>query len=361
METLIAKQILNFEGHHYNCQQILNTHPESLSEKEFVALFYFLHEWFNDSPTLTIHTSGSTGTPKEIEVEKELMINSAVATCLFLELKPGDTALLCMPLDYIAGKMMVVRALVANLSLIITETSGHPLQNIYFPCTFAAMVPLQIYNTLRDKGERWLLGQIKHIIIGGGAINKEIETELKEMSGHFWSSYGMTETLSHIALRRLNGLYASAYYTPFEDVSLSLSTDNTLIINAPRVCRKPLTTNDIATIKPDGTFRIIGRSDNVINSGGIKIQIEEIEEKLRPVLRQSYAITSRPNQKFGQEIVLLLQKSDKSPTPKEIEKKLEEILPAYWRPKQIIYVEEIPHTDNGKINRNNAKKLANKE
>ena len=358
METCIDKQILKFEGHRFSKQQILETHPESLGDKEFTALFYFLHEWFNDSKTIKVHTSGSTGSPKEILVEKELMINSAAATCNFLNLKSGDTALLCMSLDYIAGKMMVVRALVCGLSLLVTEPSGHPLKNLYFPCTFVAMVPLQLFSTMKDPGERWLLGQIKHILIGGGAVDEKMEQELQSLPGRFWSTYGMTETLSHIALRAMNGSNVSKYYTPMPNVSLSLSTENTLIIDAPLVCRHQLQTNDIAELNVDGTFTIIGRKDNIINSGGIKIQIEEVETKLKPLMRQAYAITSKPHEKFGEEVVLLLQKTEQSPSIDEINEKIKKNIPSYWQPKQIIYVEMIPKTETGKINRVQAKILA---
>lgn len=358
METVIDKQVLILEGHRFDKKRILETHPESMGDKNFIALFYFMHEWFNDSPTLNVHTSGSTGDPKEITVEKERMINSAIATCSFLKLKPGDTALLCMSLDFIGGKMMVVRALVAGLSLIVTEPCGHPLKDIYFPCTFAAMVPLQVYNTLQNPGERWLLGQIKHTLIGGGTIDTKIVNSLQDLHCQFWSTYGMTETLSHIALRALNGKDASPYYKPFADVKLSLSEEETLIIDAPKICSEPIHTNDIAELNDSGFFKIIGRKDNIINSGGIKIQIEEVENKIRSVMRQPYAITSIPDTKFGEIIVLLLQNRDNVPTEIEIKTTLKKVVPSYWQPKRIIYVPEIPKTDNGKINRAEAKILA---
>lgn len=358
METVIDKQVLIIEGHRFDKKRILETHPESMGDKNFIALFYFLHEWFNDSPTLIVHTSGSTGTPKEITVEKERMINSAIATCSFLKLKLGDTALLCMSLDFIGGKMMVIRALVWGLSLIVTEPCGHPLKDIYFPCTFAAMVPLQVYNTLQDPGERWLLGQIKHTLVGGGNVDTKIVNGLQNLRCHFWSTYGMTETLSHIALRSLNGNDASPYYIPFGDVKLSLSEEQTLIIDAPKICTEPICTNDIAELNDDGSFKIIGRKDNIINSGGIKVQIEELENKIRPVMRQPYAITSIPDTKFGEIIVLLLQNRNNTPTETEIKIALQNVVPSYWQPKQIIYVSEIPKTDNGKINRAEAKRLA---
>ena len=199
----------------------------------------FLKEWHSGSPTLTVHTSGSTGTPKAMQVEKRRMEASARITCRFLGLKEGDTALLCLPLDYIAGKMMVVRALTCGLRLISVAPSGHPLTPHLSPLTtpidFAAMVPLQVWNSLQMAEERKRLMQIKHLIIGGGAIDEELERQLKDFPNAVWSTYGMTETLSHIALRRLNGPGASEWYTPFEGVEVSLNAGSCLVINAPAV------------------------------------------------------------------------------------------------------------------------------
>lgn len=169
----------------------------------------FLTEWHNDRPTVLVHTSGSTGKPKPLLVEKRRMEASARITCQFLGLKEGDTALLCMPLDYIAGKMMVVRALTCGMRLVSVEPKGCPEWDGLVD--FAAMVPLQVWNLLQQTPERLL--QIRHLIIGGGAVNDELAAALKDLPNAVWSTYGMTETLSHIALRRLNGPERSDWYT----------------------------------------------------------------------------------------------------------------------------------------------------
>lgn len=174
----------------------------------------FLTEWHNDRPTVLVHTSGSTGKPKPLLVEKRRMEASARITCQFLGLKEGDTALLCMPLDYIAGKMMVVRALTCGMRLVSVEPKGCPEWDGLVD--FAAMVPLQVWNLLQQAPERLL--QIRHLIIGGGAVNDELAAALKDLPNAVWSTYGMTETLSHIALRRLNGPERSDWYTPFEEL-----------------------------------------------------------------------------------------------------------------------------------------------
>ena len=273
-----------------------------------MTLNEFIADWQSPSPTLLVHTSGSTGKPKPMLVEKRRMEASARMTCRFLNLKEGDTALLCMPLQYIAGKMVVVRSLVCGLRLVEVEPCGHPLRGLKEAPVFAAMVPMQVYNSMAVEEECALLRQIKHLIIGGGAVSAEMAAALKTFPNAVWSTYGMTETLSHIALRRLSGPDASSWYEPFANVNVSTTGEGCLIINAPDVCASTLVTNDIAEIAPDGRhFRIRGRKDNVVCSGGIKMQIEEIEAKLQPVMDVPFIITKRPDAKFGETVVLLAE------------------------------------------------------
>lgn len=273
-----------------------------------MTLNEFIADWHSPSPTLLVHTSGSTGKPKPMLVEKRRMEASARMTCRFLNLKEGDTALLCMPLQYIAGKMVVVRSLVCGLRLVEVEPCGHPLRGLKEAPVFAAMVPMQVYNSMAVEEECALLRQVKHLIIGGGAVNAEMAAALKTFPNAVWSTYGMTETLSHIALRRLSGPDASSWYEPFANVNVSTTNEGCLIINAPDVCASTLVTNDIAEIAPDGRhFRIRGRKDNVVCSGGIKMQIEEIEAKLQPVMDVPFIITKRPDAKFGETVVLLAE------------------------------------------------------
>ena len=328
-----------------------------MTQQEFLQdLEAFLQEWQNDEPMVWVHTSGSTGVPKPLQVEKKRMRASARLTCSFLGLKEGDSALLCMPLQYIAGKMVVVRSLVAGLRLLPVAPSGHPLKDLTEIPTFAAMIPMQVYNTLQVPEERAKLMEIKHLIIGGGAIDDALGRELKSFLNHVWSTYGMTETLSHIALRRLNGTEASDWYTPFENVRIRLSEENTLIIHAPSVCAEELTTNDIAEINEEGKFRILGRKDNTINSGGVKIQIEQVEATLKEHLHTPFQITARKDAKFGEIVVLLYNKVKDEAEVRHI---CEENLPAYWVPKIYLRVEELPLTGTGKPDRATARRIAN--
>ena len=338
------------------------------SEKQIAfekELELFLQDWKSEKPTLWVKTSGSTGTPKPLEVEKERMKASARMTCDFLGLKSGDSALLCMPLAYIAGKMVVVRAQERNLRLIAVAPTGHPFAQLNEAPTFAALIPLQVFNSLQVPEEKECMKQVKHLIIGGGAVDAAMAKQLKDFPNAVWSTYGMTETLSHIALRRLNGKEASDAYTPLPGVSVSLSDANTLRISAPHVYRETLVTNDVAEMESDGNFRIKGRRDNTVNSGGIKIQIEEVEARLKEVLNRPFQITARLDAKFG-EILILLYEGEEKPAgtgkaevaEEALRKLCEENLPLYWIPKRYKKIPALPVTETGKPDRATARKLA---
>lgn len=351
------QQSLLLEGREYTSEDIrrLIAGGTEVHSPALWDLYLFLNEWFNDSPVITVHTSGSTGTPKELIVRKDRMMQSARLTCEFLNLKKGESALLCMNLRYIGAMMVVVRSLVAGLNLIVRPASGHPMADIKAPLRFVAMVPLQVYNTLQVSEEKEQLEQTDILIIGGGAVDEALEMKIKHLPTAVYSTYGMTETLSHIALRRLNGALASKHYFPFSSVKLSLSAENTLVIDAPLVCDEILQTNDIARIYPDGSFMILGRKDNVINSGGIKIQAEEIEKLLHPFVPVPFVITSVPDPRLGQAVTLLIVgKLD----TRELENKLQATLEPYYRPKHIFITKSIPQTENGKIDRVGCRTLA---
>ena len=348
----------------------------------------FYSEWNNDSDRVLVHTSGSTGKPKPMMVEKKRMLNSARITCDFLGLKPGDSALLCMSLDYIAGKMVVVRSIERHLHLISVSPSGHPLKDINLKdangkdvngeITFAAMVPMQVYNTLQVPEERERLMHIRHLIIGGGAIDASLEKELRSLPGNIaiWSTYGMTETLSHIALRRINGAEASEWYQPFDSVKISQTDEGCLVIDAPLVCAETLVTNDIVEIEPyiynkvekhdkeekhdkveKLRFRIKGRKDNVICSGGIKIQIEEVEALLKPHLEKPFMIAKKKDEKFGEIAVLLTEDEDIKKVEATIRRLLSDEKSSdhknhkYWIPREFRYVDHLPLTETGKPKR----------
>ena len=320
----------------------------------------FLAQWNDTSDVIEVHTSGSTGKPKRLLVEKRRMVNSARITCDFLGLKEGDSALLCMPLDYIAGKMVVVRSQVSHLHLISVMPSSHPLKDVTQPIDFAAMVPLQVYSSLQEPAERERLMSIRHLIIGGGAIDDSLESQLQQFPNAVWSTYGMTETLSHIALRRISGENSSLWYSPLDGVDVSLSSDSCLEIYAPQVNPEKLHTNDIAELRtlPDGSkeFRILGRKDNVIDSGGIKIQAEEVERLLRPHLSCGFMITKVSDARLGEAVTILIESDDVD----NILAVCKHVLPRHWVPRHIFPESHIPITETGKPARAAAEALANK-
>ena len=326
------------------------------NDAEFVRkVEAFIAEWNNADDRVLVHTSGSTGQPKPMWASKRLMANSARMTCDFLHLQPGDTALLCLPVEYIAGKMVVVRAMVRQLQLVIKAPQAHPLAGMHHAPTFAAMVPMQVTSSLNNAHERQLLADIRQLIIGGGAIDETLEKELRDFPNNVWSTYGMTETLSHIALRKINGKDADQWYTPFDHVNIATDHRGCLTIHAPLVCDNSLTTNDMVEIHPDGRrFRIIGRVDNVINSGGVKIHIEQVEERLRNAVDVPFAITKRRDPLLGEMVVMLVQSTELD----ALRQCCEQCLPAYWRPRLFICVDKIPTTDTGKPARKRAEQIA---
>lgn len=354
MEFDCKKQVISLNGILYSRKDILKLDkvPSFSGDNSFdFQIYSFLQDWFSDSDHIQIQTSGSTGKPKCFNAGKIEMMQSAKLTCEFLGLKHGDSALLCLPVSAIAGKMMLVRSLVTGLKLLAVKPSGHPLENLDSPLDFAAMIPLQVYNSLTEVTEKDTLRSIRNLIVGGAAIDPHLESALAEFSNRIYSTYGMTETLSHIALRRLNGKDASSYYIPFSSVKIGLSPEQCLTIDAPLIYDGLLTTTDLAEINSDGSFRILGRIDNVINSGGVKIQMEEVEQKLKSILDISLAITSYVDVKFGEIVILLIE------VPFN-EKLLDTVLSSYEIPKQILLVDKIPLTHTQKIDRVACKELA---
>lgn len=346
-----------------------------------MTLDEFLSEWRAPGDRLLVHTSGSTGQPKPLWVEKRRMLASARTTCDFLGLKPGDTALLCLSLDYIAGKMMVVRALERQLRLVCVEPSGHPLawnnrQGGESVFSLAAMVPLQVWNSLQVPEECERLRQIRHLIIGGGPVDPQLAEALADFPNAVWSTYGMTETLSHIALRRLNGPQRSEWYTPFEGVEVSLNAEGCLVVDAPQVCAQPLVTNDLAevlepagaaTASPAGTaaakrFRILGRRDNVVCTGGMKIQMEEVERKLAPHVGVPFLITKCPDPRLGEAVAMLVEGEAEDAGAQsvcaEVLALCRRVLTRYEQPRHVFCVPTLPLTPTGKPARAEAERMA---
>lgn len=331
----------------------------SAEQRAFLAeIEQFKNEWKKQEPTLTVHTSGSTGEPKAMQVEKVRMWDSALMTLQTLGLQEGNTALLCMPLKYIAGQMMLVRSFAGGLPLMAVAPTSHPYASLHEAPDFAALTPMQVYESLRVPHERSLLRRTLCVIIGGGRISEELEQQLRSFPHPVYSTYGMTETLSHIALRRINGPEASDSYRPLQGVSVSLSDEGTLCIDAPLVHDGRLVTNDLAEILPDGSFRILGRRDNVICSGGIKMQVEKMEAKLA-ALSVPFMLTAVADERLGEAVTLLYE------AEAELDDALETLcrasLDRYEVPRHYVRVDHLPQTETGKPARAEARALAQRK
>lgn len=319
------------------------------------SLHQFQAEWENTDSLIAVKTSGSTGTPQEIWVEKEYMKASAQMTAQFFHLTPQDRGLLCLPLEYIAGKMMAIRSWVVGFPLMITAPSTRPLQHLSSAPTFVAMTPLQVFETLQHEEDCEVLAKVHHLLIGGGRITAALSERLQAFVTNLptdsafaaWSSYGMTETLSHIALRRLCDSNSPEGYTALEGVMLTIDPRQRITIDAPHLSVHHLVTNDIGEWLPDGSLAVVGRVDNVICSGGVKYQIEEIEEKLQDSI-VPFAITAVPDPRLGEAIVLAYVGENYEKAVKEI---CQARLTRYQQPKHFICIPEIPMTDTGKVAR----------
>lgn len=344
---------LSIEGEQLWC----GTPKDRAFEAGYLA---FLEEWGSASPTISVHTSGSTGTPKPILVEKERMRASAQMTLRYLRIPPDATALLCMPLRYIAGKMMVIRALEGGLRLIRQAPASTPDLTLYPQVFFLAVTPMQAFNLLRDERQRPIFLQIPRIIIGGGSISTELRDAIQSCKGEVYSTYGMTETLSHIAMRRLNGPEQSEWYTTLEGVNVSQSAEGCLVIHAPSLCSQALTTHDVCELDTHGRFRILGRTDNIISSGGIKLSLEAIEASLSG-LSVPFMLTYVDDPLLGQALTMLYSAEatkDRTLSEDELKRKMEQMLEKYEHPRYIFCVQSLPTTETGKPARGKAHLLA---
>ncbi len=294
----------------------------------------FLLDWFNDKDYIEMNTSGSTGIPKTIRVKKQAMVNSAIATGDFFDLNPGDKVLHCLPVKYVAGKMMFVRGFILGLDMDFVAPSSHPLKNNDATYDFTAMVPLQAKHSIAK------LKNFKKIIIGGAKINLELESQLLQLPTSCFETYGMTETVSHIAAKKVG----ESVFTLLPNVTVSQDSRNCLVINAPSISEEKIITNDIVTIMSDTQFSFLGRLDNVINSGGIKLIPEQIEEKLNPFIKQRFFVTGKPDEDLGEKLVLVIEGENYS-----IDNTMFDILDKYEKPKEIVFVPKFKETGNGKI------------
>ena len=312
-------------------------------EKE---LFLFLNEWFSDAEFIIAQTSGSTGKPKQIQLSKSMMQKSAERTIEYFGLKKDDRLLLSLPCRYIAGKMMVVRAIVGQMNLITLDPASDfdVLATEYFD--FGAMVPNQVFTLLEKPSGKERLQNVRNLLVGGSAISTEMEAKISSLSNRVVSTYGMTETASHIAIRELSGDRKSEFYHCLPGISVGLNERDCIQIYLPEM-PEPLQTNDLAELQSSILFRILGRSDSVIISGGIKYSPEAIEKKLEKIIDQRFIISSLPDEKLGEKLVLIIE--GKSFNTEILKQKIAAILPPFEQPKAIVFLDKFQETTSGKV------------
>ncbi len=373
----------------YGLTDLLAWHDDhvSLSNNERTALD-FCQRWLRGDAEFVVRTSGSTGAPKPISLRREQMQASARATAQALGLRAGMRALVCLPVRYIAGQMMLARGLELGLAMTLVEPASDPLASLptdaFFD--FTAVVPLQLQALLDGPASyRARLNQMQAILVGGAPVSAALEARVQAVAAPVYHTYGMTETATHIALRRLNGPNASPSFHPLPGVELAVDDRNCLRIKAPMTLNQWLQTNDLVELAPatchlqpatchlppatcnlqpatfdlpPATFRWLGRYDNVINSGGVKVQVEAVETAVERawlalgLAERRFFVAGLPDERLGEAVTLVVE-GEPLPAAQEaaLAAALAQVLPAYHVPRQVIYTPSFVETATGKIDR----------
>ncbi len=349
MKIIFHKEF-NLNNYSFSSTEGLLKYASEFSEE----MYSFLEDWFSNQETISVQTSGSTGVPKIIELRKEFMVNSALATASYFVLPQKTTALLCLPINYIAGKMMLVRALTLGWHLDVVKATSKPLDGILKSYDFSAMVPLQLENSLDN------LHRIKKLIVGGGVVSNQLQEKLQHINSHVFATYGMTETISHIAIKKLNHVHKYPnFYKVLPNVSIYKDERNCLVIKAKYIFEKTVFTNDVVQLISNKKFEWLGRFDNVINSGGIKLHPEMIEEELAKITKNRFFVAGIQDEQFGEKLVLLIESlvkiENETFIKKELFSKIKSLktLSKFEIPKEIYFLDHFNQTASGKIQRKN--------
>jgi len=296
----------------------------------------FILDWFNSNSFISIATSGTTGSPKKIKIEKQALVFSALATAEFFDLKAGNRVLNCLSTNYIAGKMMLIRSIVLGLEMDFVEPTSNPLKDNAKIYDFVAMVPLQVENAINE------LVNVRKLIIGGAKINENLKNQLLGLPTLVYETYGMTETITHIAAKKIS----DNYFSVLPNVTISTDNRNCLVIDVPRISNSKIVTNDVVNIINDCEFELLGRIDNVINSAGVKLFPEQIEMKLAHKIQTRFFVIGIPDIKYGEQLALVIEGN-----PRVFEANFFNDLSSYEKPKSIYFTPKFIETESGKIKR----------
>lgn len=316
------------------------------SKKISTSICSFLKDWFNENDFVIVQTSGSTGKPKPIMLKKEFMRNSAIATGAFFKLKEGTTALLCLSTEYIAGKMMLVRALTLGWELDVALPISNPLEGLKKEYNFSAMVPLQLRNSLQE------LFKVDTLIVGGGVVSNDLIDAIQEKPTKIYATYGMTETITHVAVKKLNQIrntlskVENFKYKALPNVKFTKDSRNCLVIEASKVTDEIIITNDVIKLESSTEFEWLGRFDNVINSGGVKLHPERIEEKLSKIIQERFFVTGVSDTILGEKLILIIEGEKKKITLDNVKG-----FSKYEIPKEIYFIDKFIETETKKIQR----------
>jgi O-succinylbenzoic acid--CoA ligase len=365
-------------GTPYSRQQLLDGCPQAQVSAYERRVLQFCQQWLSGQETFTLQTSGSTGQPKPILLTRTQMVTSAHWTGHAVGLQPGDRALVCLSVAYIAGMMMLVRGFELGLRLTVIDPVSRPLA-AFAPAQrfdFTAMVPLQLHETLHGNAyEGAILSDMRAVLIGGAPVSLALEERSQRVPAPLYHTYGMTETVSHIALRRMNGPQRSERFIPFDEVRLGVDARGCLTITSALTRGELLYTNDLVAFHADGSFRWLGRIDNVINSGGVKVHIEQVERAIEAWLmhyqggvyaERRFFVGPLAHPRLGQAVVAVIEGELDSEEAvgapaftMALRTSLQQALTPYETPQQVYFVPQLFETPTGKIDRGaNLQRLA---
>ncbi|NNE13339.1 MAG: AMP-binding protein [Saprospiraceae bacterium] len=311
----------------------------------------FLNQWYDSSVlTYDFYTSGSTGSPKLIQHSREAMIASAKLTENAFNYVKGDYALLCLPVNFVAGKMMIVRAIVSSLNLIISKVKTNPFEGVLYEgkIDFAPMTPMQ-FELAKDHAFE-LLNAVRVVLLGGAPVSNKLKEETQIFDSNIFLGYGMTETLTHVALMKLNGYDRQKYFYGLENISFNKDEHDCLIIEAQHLPNKILT-NDIVALFNESNFKWMGRRDNVINTGGVKVNSDELERELSRHLKENFFISSIKDDVLGSKIVIVLEGSVPSDKVNELNVIFDQLKLKNSKPRKVYGLENFIYTKTGKLDK----------